>query len=122
MQRRRHQSGADVDNGHRRVGCRQCVDDAHLIRDSGGIDDFAGLAMKAFERSLWRFRIERARRHMMRGEIIEQGPATAVLPTPFLSAPTKINAGLAMVPPSQQNYSRLHPKMIFTQASESCKV
>ena len=74
VQRRRHQSGADVDDGHRRVGRRQRIDDAHLIRDCGGIDDFADVAMKAFERSLWRFSIERERRHMMCDEIIEQGP------------------------------------------------
>jgi hypothetical protein len=30
-----------------------------LIRDRGGIDDFADIAMKAFERSLRRFGIER---------------------------------------------------------------
>jgi hypothetical protein len=74
MQRRRHQSGADVDDRHGRVGCRQRVDDAHLIGDRGGVDDFADLAMETFERSLWRFGVERARRHMMCGEIIEQGP------------------------------------------------
>jgi hypothetical protein len=39
-----------------------------------------------------------------------------------LSAPTKINAGLAMVPPSQRNYSRLHPELIVTQTLESWKV
>jgi hypothetical protein len=31
--------------------------------------------MKALERSLWRFGIERARRHVMCREIIEQGPS-----------------------------------------------
>ena len=41
VQRRRHQSGADIDDGYRRVGRRQRVDDAH----------FADVAMKAFERS-----------------------------------------------------------------------
>jgi hypothetical protein len=54
VQRRRHQSGAD--------------DDAHLIGDSGGVDHFADVAMKAFERSLWRFSIERTRRHIMCGK------------------------------------------------------
>ena len=68
VQRRRHQSGADVDNRDGRVRRRQRVDDAHLIRDRGGIDDFADIAMKAFERSLRRFGIERERRHMMCGE------------------------------------------------------
>jgi hypothetical protein len=43
-----------------------------LIGDSGGVDHFADVAMKAFERSLWRFGIERTRRHIMCGEIIEQ--------------------------------------------------
>jgi hypothetical protein len=45
-----------------------------LIRDRGCVDDFADVAMKAFERSLRRFGIERARRHIMCCEIIEQGP------------------------------------------------
>ena len=67
VQRRRHQSGADIDDGYRRVGRRQRVDDTHLIGDSGGVDHFAYVAMKAFERSLWRFGIERTRRHIMCG-------------------------------------------------------
>ena len=54
------------------IGRRQRVDDTHLIGDSGGVDHFADVAMKAFERSLWRFGIERTRRHIMCSEIIEQ--------------------------------------------------
>src|SRR5438477_6667069 len=73
LQGRRHQSGAHVDDGDSSIGCRQCIDDPHLIGDRGGIDDFTDLAMEMFKRSLRHFGIESARLHMMGGEIIEQG-------------------------------------------------
>ena len=58
----RHQSGANVDDGHGRVCRRQRVDDAHLIGDRGCVDDFADLAVKALERAFRSFSVESARR------------------------------------------------------------
>src|SRR5215472_18060180 len=122
VQRRRHQSGADIDDGYGRVGGRQRVDDAHLIGDSGGVDHFADVAMKAFKRS---FGVSVSNARVGTLCAVKQSSkvrATVVLPTPPLSAPTRISAGLAMVPPSQQNYSCLHPQLIVTQPWESWKV
>jgi hypothetical protein len=74
VQRRRHQSGADIDDGDRRVGRRQRVDNAHLIGDRGGVDDFADVAVKALERAFRSFCVESARRYIMRGAVVEQSP------------------------------------------------
>src|SRR5450755_365445 len=72
LQGRRQQAGANVDHRHLGFGIAERVEDFHLVRNFGDVDDFGHRGMKTLERAARRFGVEGARRRTMRAEIIEQ--------------------------------------------------
>ena len=94
-QRGREQPGADVDHrdlAPRSTACRK----SSSGRRSSDVDDLGDVRMEAFQRALGRFGVEGAGRDVVGDEIVEQRRETVVLPTPPLSAPTKMTAGFAI--------------------------
>ena len=59
-ERRRQQSGADVDHGDRRRDRVQRIEDLHLVRGRRHVDDLGDVGMEALQRAARRLGVEGA--------------------------------------------------------------
>ena len=82
-QRRRQQSGADVDHGHRRAGAQR-IEDLHLVRGRRHVDDFGDFGVEPLQRAARRFGVERPGRHVVGAEIIQERTGHGRLADPAL--------------------------------------
>src|ERR1700681_1437150 len=83
-QRRRQQAGANVDYGDGGGYRIQRIEDFHLIRSRGHIDDLGQIGMKTPQRATGGFGVEGAGGYVVGAEIIKQGARDRGLADPAL--------------------------------------
>src|SRR5262249_6274539 len=104
IQGRRHDAGAHIDQRYRRTRRLERVEDLHLIRHRGHVDDFGDVRVEALERATRPLGIEGPRRDLASCEIVKNRTRHGRLADPTLVRANQNDDGLSHfgTPPTTQ--------------------
>src|SRR5581483_11116014 len=102
-------TGTDVEHADLGARTRQRVDDFHLVRDLGEVDDLSRLRMEALQRAARKFGIEGARRHTLGAQIIEHGTRDGRLSDPALVGADDDDCWFHLLIPQLNRLAGIHP-------------